>query len=126
MPRPRTVGPTPAEMEILQVLWERGPSTVRDVVDVLEKRKKVAYTSVATIMRIADQKGFVRIIDAKRPQRFEAVLSQSKAQRVMTDEWLKRMFNNSVVDLVAHALVGRKLKRSDVEELQKLITLHSK
>lgn len=121
MARPKSARPTDAEMEILRVLWLRGACTVRDVQDEVSKTKKLAYTSLATIMRIMVDKELVKIVEERRPQKFEAVITESQARKSVTDEWLTRMFGGSVLNLVRHALTGRRLPKKDIEELKKLI-----
>lgn len=108
-------------MEILQFLWQRGTATVRDIQDDMTRSRKVAYTSIATIMRIMVDKGTVQIVDERRPQKFIAVMSESEARKKVTDEWLDRMFSGSIVELVRHALANRKLAKKDADQLKKII-----
>lgn len=121
MGRPKSIGPTEAEMEILHVLWLRGTATVRDVCDDLSKKKKIAYTSIATLVRIMVDKEMVEIVDHNRPQRFKPIIKEVEARKTMTDEWLSRLFGGSILNLVRHALTGRKVSASEISELKKLI-----
>jgi predicted transcriptional regulator len=121
MGRPKSTRPTDAELEILRHLWARGEATVRDISDDMLKTKKVAYTSIATIMRIMVEKEYVEITDERRPQKFRAVITETAARKGVTDEWLTRMFGGSVANLVRHALTGRKLPKSEIAELRKII-----
>lgn len=121
MGRPKSTRPTDAELEILRFLWQRGVATVRDIQDDLIRTKKIAYTSIATIMRIMVEKNMVEIVDERRPQKFKAIVTETDARKRVTDDWLSRMFNGSIADLVRHALTGRKLPKKEIEELKKLI-----
>ncbi len=121
MGRPRSNRPTDAELEILRVLWQRGTATVRDISDDLTKTKKIAYTSIATIVRIMVEKDMVEIVDERRPQRFKPTISEKDARKSVTDEWLSRMFNGSIANLFRHALTGRKCSPKEIAELKKII-----
>src|SRR5262245_16353429 len=122
MGRPKSTRPTDAETEILQLMWGRGDVTVRDIHDELTKSKKVAYTSLATIMRILVEKEMVKVVDARRPQKFRAVLTEAEGRKRITDEWLQRQFSGSVAQLIQHALTGRKLSKTERAELLKIIS----
>ena len=121
MGRPRSNRPTDAEIEILRVLWQRGTATVRDISDDLTRTKKIAYTSIATIVRIMVEKNMVEIVDVRRPQKFRAVINEKDARKSITDEWLSRMFGGSITNLVRHALTGRKCSSKEIAELKKII-----
>lgn len=121
MGRPKSNRPTDAEIEILRVLWQRGTATVRDISDDLTRTKKIAYTSIATIVRIMVEKNMVEIVDARRPQKFRAVINEKDARKSITDEWLSRMFGGSITSLVRHALTGRKCSAKEIAELKKII-----
>ena len=121
MGRPRSNRPTDAEIELLRVLWLRGTATVRDVSDDLTKTKKIAYTSIATIMRIMVEKKMVEIVDERRPQKFKPIISEREARKSVTDEWLSRRFNGSILNLIRHAMTGRKCSAKEISEMKKLI-----
>lgn len=103
------------------MLWQRGTATVRDISDDLTKTKKIAYTSIATIVRIMVEKDMVEIVDARRPQRFKPIISERDARKAVTDEWLSRMFGGSIANLLRHALTGRKCTPKEIAELKKVI-----
>ncbi len=121
MGRPISNRPTDAEFEILVCLWERGIATIRDVHDHLLLKRKVAYTSVATIMRIMLAKGMVELTDERRPQKFRAVITEVDARKLVADEWLERLFAGSVTDLVRHALAGRRCSSKEITEMREAI-----
>lgn len=126
MGRPASNRPTDAELEILQVFWKRGIATVRDIHDDLGANRKVAYTSIATIVRIMIEKDMVQIVDARRPQKFKATISEEQARKDITDDWLKRLFNGSVVNLMRHALTSRKCTGAEKQELMELVEQSTK
>ena len=121
MPRPASQYPTPVEIEILAVAWDRGPVTVRDVHDVVGKARENAYSSVATIMRIMARKGLLRITDARRPVRFAATLDRATVGRLMTHDLVNRLFGGSIADMLRHALSGRKRSSADLAEIKKVL-----
>lgn len=121
MGRPKSNRPTDAEMEILRVLWAGGDMTVRDVHDEISKTKRIAYTSLATIIRILLEKEMVTIVDARRPQKFRAIVSEKDGRKAVIDEWLQRLFGGSITQLIRHALTGRKLNKTELAELRKII-----
>lgn len=121
MGRPLSTRPTDAEFEILCCFWRRGTATIRDIHDDLLKKRKVAYTSVATIVRIMVEKGYMEIVDPRRPQRFKTVLDESETRRAITDEWANRMCGGSIAEIVRHAIAGRRLSKQEREEIKALI-----
>jgi BlaI family transcriptional regulator, penicillinase repressor len=113
--------PTASELEILRVLWERGPSTVRDVHDALSSKKPVGYTSVLKLMQIMTAKGTVRRNEEQRAHVYEAVQPAEKTKRQLAADVLQRVFDGSASELLMHALAGRKTSREELEELRRLL-----
>ena len=121
MPRPKAETPTPAELEILQVLWDRGPGTVRDVLDVLSSRRERAYTSIMNLLNIMVDKGLV----VREPQGRAFVYKASKARentvgRIVRDV-LGRVFSGSASSLVAHVLDQSKPGKEELAEIRRTI-----
>jgi BlaI family penicillinase repressor len=117
MARPRHEDPTPAELEVLRVLWERGPGTVRDVMQALDERGKAgrAYTSVMSLMNVMADKGLL----ARKPEG-KAFVYTTKASRAktlggMVGDLLDRAFEGSANDLVVHLL-----EKTDARELAEI------
>lgn len=108
-------------MEILRVFWQRGEVTVRDVTDEITKHKKVAYTSIATLMRIMVDKGLIRLSDERRPQRFVASLSEESTCVSIVNDLKQRVFGGSIRDLVRHALGGKKTSPQEIAEIKSLL-----
>lgn len=105
MARPRTVHPTPAELELLKVLWERGPLTVREVLEALPQTESPrAYTSVMSILNIMADKGLLEREPIGRAFRYRpAAEQQSTLSGLVGDVW-RRAFGGSASSLVAHLL----------------------
>lgn len=112
--------PTDAELEILKVLWNRGPSTVRQVYDVLRQSKSVAYNTVLTFLQIMTQKGLAIRDSTVRPQVYRPAEPQKRAERQLLDDFLDRAFDGSVRKLVA-AMAGRKMSRKELAEIRDLL-----
>lgn len=121
MGSPASPRPTDAELEILKVLWPRGTATVRDIQDDLTKSKKIAYSSIATTMRVLVEKEMVEIVDLRRPQKCRATITEIQARKAVTDAWLARMFGGSLIELLRSVLIGRRLEKKEIDELTKLI-----
>jgi BlaI family penicillinase repressor len=116
-----TAKPTASELEILQVLWERGPSTVREVHDVLSGKRPIGYTSVLKLMQIMTAKGTVRRNEQQRAHIYEAVQPAEKTKRQLALDVLQRVFDGSASDMMMHALAGRKASKQEIEEMRRLL-----
>ena len=105
MARPKTIHPTPAELELLKILWDRGPLTVREVWDVLQEQKlRRAYTSVLSLLNVMADKGLVHRTAEGRALKFRPKVSREKTVgRMLGDLW-QRAFSGSSSALVAHLL----------------------
>ena len=117
-----TPKPTASELEILQVLWERGPSTVRDVHETLSAKRPIGYTSVLKLMQIMTSKGTVRRNEEQRAHVYEAVQPAEKTKRQLAMDVLQRVFDGSASDLMMHALAGRKASKEEIEEMRRLLS----
>ena len=113
--------PTSSELEILRVLWTRGPSTVREVHETLSERKPIGYTSVLKLLQIMTTKGTVRRNEAQRAHVYEACQPAEKTKRQFAADVLKRVFGGSASDMMMHALAGRRGSKKEIEELRQLL-----
>lgn len=105
MARPRTAHPTPAELEILKVLWERGPLTVREVLETLNQTGTPrAYTSVMSILNIMADKGLLQREPLGRAFRYRPVVEQQTTLGSLVSDVWQRAFGGSASALVAHLL----------------------
>jgi BlaI family transcriptional regulator, penicillinase repressor len=116
-----TQKPTVSELEILHILWSRGPSTVREVHEALSKKKQMGYTSVLKLMQIMTEKGSVRRNEDQRAHVYEANQAAEKTKRQLAGDVLQRVFDGSASQLMMHALAGRKGTREEIEELRRLL-----
>ena len=119
-PPPR---PTDAELAILRVLWERGPSTVRQVHDVLSRDRPAAYTTALKLLQIMTEKGLVRRDETDRTHIYQARLSEEQTQRQLIRDLLDRAFGGSASKLVMQALAARRSTPEELGEIRKLIEL---
>jgi BlaI family transcriptional regulator, penicillinase repressor len=117
-----TLKPTPSELEILQVLWERGPSTVREVHEALSGKRPMGYTSVLKLMQIMTAKGTLRRNEEQRAHVYEAVEPAEKTKRQLALDVLQRVFEGSASDLMMHALAGQKASKEEIEEMRRMLS----
>ena len=113
--------PTTSELEILRVLWTRGPSTVREVNDALNQQKEMGYTTVLKLLQIMTSKGLVRRNEQQRAHVYEAFDPAEKTKRQLAVDVLQRVFEGSASELMMHALAGRHGSKQEIEELRRLI-----
>jgi BlaI family penicillinase repressor len=118
-----TAKPTASELEILQILWSRGPSTVREVHEALAQsaKKPVGYTSVLKLMQIMTAKGTVRRNEQQRAHVYEACQPAEKTKRQLAADVLQRVFDGSASELMMHALSGRPGSQTEIEELRRML-----
>jgi predicted transcriptional regulator len=113
--------PTDAEMEVLNVLWKFGPSTVRSVNDELSRNKEVGYTTTLKIMQIMFEKGLVRRDQQGRTHIYEPLLTEAEVQEKVLDKLLQTTFGGSAKNLVMRVLGQNRSSREELEEIKKLI-----
>jgi len=113
--------PTDAELEILTVLWSRGPSTVRDVHETMSRRKPTQYTTVLKMLQIMAEKGLVRRDEKQRAHIYAASRPQEWTQRQLAGDLLQRAFGGSAKSLILGALSAKKASREELAELRKLL-----
>jgi BlaI family transcriptional regulator, penicillinase repressor len=118
--------PTTSELEILHILWERGPSTVREVHESLHARRPIGYTSVLKLMQIMTAKGTVRRNEEQRAHVYEAVQPEEKTKRELALDVIQRVFDGSASELMMHALAGRKASKEEMEEMRRLLNEHER
>lgn len=119
--------PTPAETEILNVLWDLGAGTVRQVHDVLAAQRPTGYTTVLKLMQIMAEKGLVRREDGdSRAHIYTPTLERDLAQRQMVRDLVDRIFGGSATQLVLQALEERPASEEDLAEIRQLIDKREK
>ena len=112
--------PTDAELEILRVLWERGPSTVRQVHEVLAEARDTGYTTTLKLMQIMADKGFVTGYESARTNVYTARVSQEGTQRQLLNDLVKRAFGGSAAELVLRALSTHIASDEELREIRML------
>jgi len=113
--------PTEAELTVLRVLWNRGPSTVREVWERISEEQRTGYTTVLKIMQIMADKGLVERDKTDRSHVYEAALSEEQTQRQVLSHLLDRVFSGSTHKLVMQALASKKATRAERAEIRKLL-----
>jgi len=113
--------PTASELEILRVLWGRGPSTVREVHEALSEKKSLGYTTVLKLLQIMTTKGTVRRNETQRAHVYEACLPAEQTKRQLAADMLQLVFEGSGSQLMMHALAGNKASRDEIEEIRRLL-----
>ena len=124
MARPKNEQPTPAELEVLQLLWESESLTVRKVMDQLNMIRPRAYTSVMSLLNVMSDKGF--LIRESHGRAFKYRVSKSKENTLgnLVNDLVSRAFDGSKSALVAQLLEGSKPTAEELEEINKLIKRH--
>ena len=115
--RPR---PTGAELEILRVLWQRGPSTVREVLEALERRD-VGYTTVLKLLQIMVEKGLVNRDLSQRAHVYEARLPREQTERQLVRDLVDRAFGGSAERLVMQALSSKKASAQELDRIREFL-----
>jgi BlaI family transcriptional regulator, penicillinase repressor len=121
MPRPPSQHPTDGELEILRVLWERGPSSLSEICEALRRDREVATTTVATMLRVMLEKELVRRKPASRGHQWSAAVTQNATARSMVGKLVEGVFDGSAARLAVHLVEAGKLNADELVELRNLI-----
>jgi BlaI family penicillinase repressor len=119
--RPAKPTLTGQELEIMKVIWKLETATVRQVYETLLKKRRIAYTTVMTMMNILEQKGYLKKQQDDRAYVYQPAQPQQQVIRSMVREFLDRVFNGSAEPLLAHLVEDRRLTENDLEEIRKTI-----
>jgi BlaI family penicillinase repressor len=114
--------PTDAELTILQVLWDRGPSTVRDVYKTLAGDRNIGYTTVLKLMQIMTDKELVKRDENCRPQLYRPCLPREQTERQLIKDLVDRAFGGSAKRLVTQALEVKKASPGELAQIEKLLS----
>jgi predicted transcriptional regulator len=120
MARPVSSQPTEVELQILGVLWERGPATVREVHDALSSQRDTGYSTTLKMMQVMLEKGLVKRNDAVRPQVYRAAKSKPQTQVQMLDDLTQKVFGGSAKRLVMRMVSTGRLSPEEIAEIQRL------
>ena len=115
------INPTPSELEILQILWSRGPSTVREIHEALSKDKELGYTSALKMLQIMTTKGIVQRTEDQRAHVYAATLPAEKTKQQFAADVLQRVFRGSTSQLMQHALSGRRSSKKEIDEIRRML-----
>jgi predicted transcriptional regulator len=115
------IRPTDSELTILQVLWDKGPSTVREVHEVLAKEKQAGYTTTLKLMQIMHAKGLVKRNTQSRSHVYEATVSREKTRGQLVDRMIKTLFQGSSSGLVMQALGHHQASPEELKEIRKYL-----
>jgi len=117
----KTPRPTDAELSILRVLWQLGPSTVRQVHDVMSRERTTAYTTALKLLQIMTEKGLVRRDESDRTHVYHSKLSEEQTQRQLIRDLLDRAFGGSSSKLVLQALATKRASSDELAEIRQML-----
>ena len=112
---------TNAELEIMHVVWELDGGTVRQVHEILNQQRPLAYTTVMTMMNILEEKGHLTRCKEGRAYRYQPVRPKSQVISGMVDDFVGRVFEGSAAPLVVSLVKDRKISKKDLDEIARMI-----
>ena len=121
MPSEILTKPTESELEILQILWEKGDCTVRDVHDILTRNKEAGYTTTLKLMQIMHEKNLVKRDTSSKTHIYSALASQQKTQQHLVSKLIDNAFNGSAARMVMQALGNRSSSKDEIEAIKKYL-----
>ena len=119
--RPRSRTLTEQELEIMKVVWGLKRATVRDVYETLRERRKIAYTTVMTMMNILETKKYLKKQAQERAYVYQATRPRSEVIKAMVREFVDRVFNGSAEPLLVHLIKDRRLSQKDLDKIARTI-----
>ena len=124
-PSPR---PTNSELEILRVLWDRGPATVRDVHELISAARPglTGYTTILKLMQIMTEKGLLERDEAERAHVYKPRVAREKTQRAIVGHMLDRVFSGSAADLMMQALAAKPTSPAEIKEMREMLARYEK
>jgi len=111
---------TEQELEIMKIVWQHDSSTVRDVYEALLEKRKIAYTTVMTMMKVLEQKKYLKKTQTERAYIYRPAQPQRQVIRAMVRDFVNRVFNGSASPLLVHLVEEHDLSREDLEEIARL------
>ncbi len=114
--------PTESELDILSILWEKGPSTVRDVHDILAQNKEAGYTTTLKLMQIMHEKGLLARDTSNKTHVYTALVSQENTQKQLLDKMIDTVFNGSASQLVLQALGHHQSSPEELDKIKKYLS----
>ena len=113
--------PTESELEILQILWEKGDCTVRDVHEILEKNKDAGYTTTLKLMQIMHEKGLVSRDTSSKTHIYKALVNQQITEQHLVNKMIDNVFNGSAARLVMQALGNHSASKDEIDSIKKYL-----
>jgi BlaI family transcriptional regulator, penicillinase repressor len=120
------VKPTSTELQILGVLWDRGPSTVREIHEVLAQSRSLGYTTVLKLLQIMTEKQLVRRNEEARAHVYEARQPAEATRQQLVGDLLDRAFSGSASQLMMHALAGKQTSADEIDEIRRMLDEHER
>src|SRR2546425_11379126 len=121
MPRPRSSQPTEVEMQILRILWDLGPSPVRDIHRRLESAKGTSYSTTVKMLAVMLDKGLVTRDEEAQPHIYKASLTRDGAGKRLVRDLIDRVYNGSAHSLVLHAMSMQRATKEERDEIRRLL-----
>ena len=121
MARHKTLRPTDRELAILRILWDNGPSTVRQVNEAMNKDEDTGYTTTLKLMQIMTEKGLVVRDESGRQHVYKPAATEEKTQKQLVGDLLERAFSGSAEKLVMRALSAKKVSAKELTRIKKLL-----
>lgn len=121
MDKKRNIKPTQSELEILQILWEEETATVKEINEIVNKRKPAGYTTTLKTIQIMFEKGLVKREKVGRSHTYSAAIKKEETQQALLDKILDSAFGGSASNLVMQALGNKKTSKQELEEIKKMI-----
>jgi BlaI family transcriptional regulator, penicillinase repressor len=119
--RPKNLTLTPQELEIMKLVWRRENATVRDVYEALLKQRKIAYTTVMTMMKILESKGYLKKRRQDRAFIYSPTHPKNQVIGGMIREFIHRVFNGSAEPLLVHLVKSRRLRERDFQKIVRMV-----
>ena len=121
MARHKTSKPTDRELTILRILWDQGPSTVREVNEVMTKDRDTGYTTTLKLMQIMAEKGLLIRDESQRQHVYRPAITEEKTQKQLVGDLLERAFSGSAEKLVMRALSAKKVSVKELKRIRKML-----
>jgi BlaI family transcriptional regulator, penicillinase repressor len=119
--RPKHTTLTPQELEIMKLVWQRDSVTVRDIYEALLQRRRIAYTTVMTMMKILESKGYLKKRRKDRAFLYRPAQRKDRVIGGMVREFMNRVFNGAAEPLLVHLLKGRHIRERDLQKIIRMI-----
>jgi len=121
MARRKSARPTDRELTILRILWDNGPSTVREVNEAMNEDENTGYTTTLKLMQIMTEKGLLLRDDSQFKHVYRPALTEEKAQKQLVGDLLDRAFSGSAEKLVMRALSAKKVSAKELASIRKML-----